>query len=188
MAQWCSGYLELAVRIPKVWGDIFGVAAFSLMLGMGRWLYSKYGKRVETVLLLGAVGATVCYFVAAVCRVPLLGLAACALTGLCVSMLWPGCLVVASERIPSGGVFLYAMMAAGGDLGASIAPQLVGSITDAAMQNPHMVALSADLGITAEQCGMRVGMLTGAIFPLLAVVVYAYLVKTAKHMARNGAA
>lgn len=186
MAQWCSGYLELALHIPKVWGDVFGVAAFSLMLGMGRWLYSKYGKRVETVLLLGAIGATVCYFAAAVCRVPLLGLIACALTGLCVSMLWPGCLVVAAERIPSGGVFLYAMMAAGGDLGASIAPQLVGGITDAAMVSPRIASLSEKLGITAEQCGMRVGMLVGMIFPLLAIAVYAYLVKTAKRAAPSG--
>lgn len=55
---------------------------------------------------------------------------ACALTGLCTSMLWPGSLLVATDRFPMGGVFIYAMMAASGDLGASVAPQIVGIVTD----------------------------------------------------------
>ena len=32
MAQWSSGYLEQAMAIPKVWGDIFGAALFALLL------------------------------------------------------------------------------------------------------------------------------------------------------------
>ena len=36
-------------------------------------------------------------------------------------------LLVGSSRISMGGVFIYAMMAAGGDLGASVGPQLVGN-------------------------------------------------------------
>ena len=180
MAQWSSGYLERAVGIPKMWGDIGGVAMFALMLGLGRSLYAKYGRHIETVLLAGAIGATACYLVAAVSSVAVLGLIACGVTGFCVSMLWPGCLVVASERVPSGGVFLYAMMAAGGDLGASIAPQLVGSITDAAMANARIISLAQELGLSAEQCGMKLGMLVAMLFPLIAIGVYLYLVKTAK--------
>ncbi len=185
MAQWSSGYLERAVGIPKVWGDICGVAMFALMLGLGRSLYAKYGKHIETVLFVGAIGATACYLVAALTDIAVLGLIACAFTGFCVSMLWPGCLVVASERVPTGGVFLYAMMAAGGDLGASVAPQLVGSITDAAMVSPRMIALSQELGISAEQCGMKLGMLVGMIFPFLAIGMYFYLVKTAGKCRKN---
>ena len=41
MSQWCSGYLEQALGISKIWGDIFGAAAFSVMLGLGRSLYAK---------------------------------------------------------------------------------------------------------------------------------------------------
>ena len=33
MAQWSSGYLEQALGIPKIWGDVFGVALFAMMLG-----------------------------------------------------------------------------------------------------------------------------------------------------------
>jgi fucose permease len=43
MAQWCSGYIEEALGIPKLWGDIFGVALFGAALGLGRTLYSAFG-------------------------------------------------------------------------------------------------------------------------------------------------
>ena len=180
MAQWSSGYLEQALHIPKVWGDIFGVAMFAVALGLGRTLYGKFGKNIEKVLFLGGLGATVCYFTAALSNLPLLGLIACALTGFCVSMLWPGSLIVASDRIPQGGVFIYAMMAAGGDLGASVAPQLVGIVTDAVSQNAAAAEFAVELGITAEQLGMKTGMLLGALFPLVAVFVYLVLMKTKK--------
>lgn len=180
MAQWASGYLEQALSIPKVWGDIFGVALFSLTLGLGRSLYAKFGKNAEKILLLGSIGAAVCYLVAALSNVAVLGLSACALTGLCVSMLWPGSLIVSSERIPDGGVFVYALMAAGGDLGGSVGPQLVGLITDGVAASPFASELAASLNLTAEQIGMKCGMLVGAVFPLLAIAVFSVMLKTKK--------
>ena len=172
MAQWCSGYIEQALGIPKIWGDLFGVALFSVMLGTGRTLYAKIGKNVGRVLTFGALGAAVCYFLAAVTGAPVVGLLACAFTGFCTSMLWPGSLVVASARFPQGGVFIYAMMAAGGDMGASIGPQLVGVITDSVIAAPAAVALAEKLQITVEQLGMKAGMLCGMLFPLVAVFVF----------------
>ncbi len=180
MGQWSSGYLEAALGIPKVWGDLFGVALFSIMLGLGRTLYAKRGKNIGRVLTLGAVGATVCYLVAALSSIPLVGLLACAFTGLCVSMLWPGSLVVASGQYLQGSVFIYAVMAAGGDLGASIAPQLLGVITDAVIASPRAAALATKMSLSAEQLGMKLGMLCGAIFPLCAIFVYLHIWKTEK--------
>jgi len=180
MGQWASGYLEQAMKIPKVWGDILGVALFSLFLGMGRTMYAKFGRNMEKVLLLGGISATVCYFTAAVSNMVWLGLAACALTGFCVSMMWPGMLVVASERFPQGGVFIYALMAAGGDMGASVGPQLVGIITDAVIANPASVAFSQSLALTPEQLGMKLGMLVGMLFPLVATALYIIIYKTKK--------
>ncbi len=175
MAQWASGYLEMSLGIQKVWGDLLGVAMFALMLGLGRTLYTKKGKHIEGILLLGAIGAAGCYLVAALTPFPVLGLFACGFTGLCVSMLWPGNLIAAAERIPAGGVFMYAMMAAGGDLGASVGPQLVGMLTDFAMGNPFMTNLARELQMTSEQLGMKLGILAGAVFPLLAIPVYWYI-------------
>lgn len=180
MAQWSSGYLEQALGIPKIWGDLFGVALFSVMLGLGRSLYAKIGKDIGKVLTLGAVGATLCYFTAAVSSIPWIGLVACAFTGFCTSMLWPGNLVVASGRFPEGGVFIYAMMAAGGDLGGSVAPQLVGIITDAVMANPAAASLAATLGLAPEQLGMKMGMLCGMLFPLIGIFVYLCIWKQQK--------
>ncbi len=169
MAQWCSSYLEQALQIPKLWGDIFGVALFSVMLGLGRTLYAKVGKNIHRVLLLGAIGASLCYLTAAISPLPILGLVACALTGLCVSMLWPGSLIAASERFPQAGVLLYAMMAAGGDLGASIGPQLVGIVTDTVSASSAMQSLAAQWALTPVQLGMKLGMFVGMLFSLLAV-------------------
>ena len=171
MAQWSSGYIEKALGIPKVWGDLFGVAIFSLMLGLGRTLYAKFGKNVSKVLLMCAIGATACYFVAAVSPFPILGLIACAFTGFCTSMLWPGSLIVGSDRFPESGVFIYAAMAAGGDLGASIAPQLVGLVSDFAISNETRSSLAANMGLAPDSLGMKLGMLIGMLFPLCAIVL-----------------
>ena len=178
MAQWSSGYIEQALGIPKVWGDIFGVAVFSVMLGMGRTLYAKKGKKIGNVLFLGSIGATICYLLAAICNMPLIGLVACAFTGLCVSMLWPGSLIVASDRFPQGGVFIFAMMAAGGDLGASVGPQHIGVITDFAIANPTIVSFAEGMNLAPEQMGKKLGMLVGMLFPLTAIAVYFVIKKS----------
>ena len=171
MAQWCSSYIEGALGISKIWGDIFGVALFALTLGFGRTLYSKIGKNIERVLFLGAIGAVLCYLTAALSNVAIVGLIACALTGFCVSMLWPGSLIVASDRFP-GGVFIFALMASGGDLGASVGPQLVGIVTDFVIEKSSAAELAARFSLSPEQLGMKAGMLVGLLFPLFAVFVY----------------
>ncbi len=175
MAQWASGYLEQALGLSKLLGDVCGVALFALMMALGRTWYAKRGQNLSRVLLLCAIGATVCYLVAALSPLPLVGLFACALTGLCVSMLWPGSVIVGAERIPTGGVFLYAMMAAGGDLGASLGPQMIGTITDAAIASPRLSTLAARLGLLPEQLGMKLGMLVAMLFPLAAAFLFARL-------------
>jgi len=177
MAQWSSGYLEGALSIPKVWGDIFGVALFGLMLGLGRSMYAKYGKNIERVLFFGAIGSTLCYLTAAISDIAILGLFACAFTGFCVSMMWPGSLIVAEKRFPTAGVFIFAMMAAGGDLGASVGPQLVGIITDKISVSAFGNKLASFLSITPEQAGMKCGILVGMLFSLVAIFVYLYVMK-----------
>ena len=172
MSQWCSGYLEASLGIPKLLGDIFGLALFALFLGLGRTLYSKIGKNIAKVLFFSAIGATLCYLAAVLTPIPILGLVACALTGLFTAMLWPGSLIVGQERIPQGGVFMFAMMASGGDLGSAMVPQLVGSITDAITLSDFGIKLALELSITPEQLGMKAGMLVGMIFPLIAIFVY----------------
>lgn len=180
MAQWASGYLERAIGISKVWGDLFGAALFGFMLGLGRTLYAKRGVHIERVLCMCAVGATLCYMTAAISPVPVVGLIGCGMTGLCTSMMWPGCLIVAADRFPKGGVFIYAVMAAGGDFGASVGPQLVGLVTDGVMNGNLGFVKAQDFGITSEQLGMKMGMLVAMLFALAAIPVYIKIWKSRK--------
>ena len=182
MAQWSSSYLENALGIDKVWGDVFGVAMFSVALGLGRTLYSKIGKNITRVLLFGAIGAAVCYLIAAISNVALVGLVACALTGFCSSMMWPGSLVIATDRFELGGVVVFALMAAGGDMGAAIVPQLVGVAADSVQQIPIFQRLATSLSLTPDQFGLKMGMLIGMLFPLAAIPVY-YILH--KHRIKN---
>lgn len=177
MAQWSSSYLEKAFGISKVWGDVFGVAMFAVALGLGRTLYSKYGRNIYPVLFFGTLSASVCYLTAVVSNIPLVGLIACALTGFCVSMLWPGTLVVAADRFPSAGVIAYALMAAGGDLGGSIGPQLVGAVTDLAMKSESIVALSQSAGLSIEQLSMKLALLTASLFPIIGIFIFGKIMR-----------
>lgn len=151
MMQWVSGFAESALGISKVYGDIFGMALFALTLGIGRTLYSKKGKNIYRVLLFGMGASALCYIVASIAQNPVVGLVACIITGFCTSMLWPGTIVYTSEKYPSCGVGIYALLAAGGDLGASVSPQL--------------------LGIIADASGMKAGMLVASVFPIAGFLV-----------------
>ena len=178
MAQWCSGYLEAAYGIDKLLGDILGVSVFSVMLGLGRTLYGKFGKNISRFLLLGFIGASVCYLTAALSSSSAVGLIACAVTGFCVSMLWPGTLIYLAEMLPGAGVVVYALLAAGGDLGGSVAPQLMGSITDIVSESSLVMTLG--LPMNSEQLGFKFGMFAAAIFPIMGIVVAYFMVRFEK--------
>ena len=185
IAQWCSSFSEAALGIPKVLGDILGAAAFATMMGLGRTLYSKFSRKIEPILLISIIGASVCYLTAALSPIPAIALVACALCGLCAAMLWPGCLIAVNERAPDAGVFIYALMAAGGDLGASVGPQLVGFFTDTVASSEVAISLAQSLSVSAETIGMKAGILISAIFPIIGIVIFALLYKKRKEPALN---
>ena len=180
MSQWSSSYLERALGIPKIFGDVFGTALFAVSLGLGRTLYARNGKNIGRVLFLGAIGATFCYLIAAIIPYTVIVLIACVFTGFCTSMMWPGTLIVASNKYPDGGVLIFAMMAVGGDLGASVAPQLVGVVTDICIKNTAALNLAGRLGLTVEQLGMKAGILTGVLFSISAIFTYLAIKKADK--------
>jgi hypothetical protein len=81
MTNWISSYMENALGISKTIGDILGLALFGILLGLGRSLYSKYGKNIANVLLFGMVGATACYIIAGTVSNPIVCMLACIFTG-----------------------------------------------------------------------------------------------------------
>ena len=177
-----AGYIESALHIDKSVGDILGVAMFAILLGLARVSYAKFGKNIFSVLLIGMMGAVVCYLVA--CLVPgtVAPLIACAMTGLFTSMLWPGSLIMMEENLPHVGVAAYALMASGGDLGASVAPQLMGVVVDRVSSAAFAAELGGRLGLSAEQVGMKAGMLVSAIFPILGTALLFVVMRYFKRM------
>lgn len=171
MAQWASGYIENALGIKKIYGDIFGVAMFSVMLGFGRTLYAKKGKNIMRVLIVGTFGAFICYLLCAISPWRILNLVACILTGFFTSILWPGCLVISSEKFQNSGVLIYALMAAGGDMGAAFVPQLVGMVTDYVINNNFMISSFANNFANAEEIAMKCGIFVASLCPLAAFFI-----------------
>ncbi len=157
MSNWISGYMEVQLHIDKAVGDIVGMALFAVLLGVTRICHAKFGKNISRTLLISMVGAAICYLVAGLSPYTIPSFIACILTGAFTAMLWPGTLILMEEKISGVGVAAYAIMAAGGDLGASVAPQL--------------------LGVIADQANLKTGMLVCSIFPIFGIAVIIMIVR-----------
>ena len=171
MSNWISSFMENALGIDKALGDILGVAVFAVLLGLARISYARFGKKIAPVLLIGMLGATLCYLLAGLSTGVVIPFVACILVGLFTSMLWPGALILMEENIPHAGVTAFALMAAGGDLGASLAPQLLGIVVDRVSVTQTAVELGLRIGMSPEQIGLKAGMLVMALFPLLGAIL-----------------
>ncbi len=177
MTNWISSYLENALGIPKSVGDILGMAVFAVLLGLGRILHAKYEPNIMKLLLVSMASAAVCYLIAGLSPNVILSFIACVLMGLCTSMLWPGSLILMEEKVSGVGVAAYALMAAGGDFGASVAPQLMGIIVDKVSISQWANELALSLSVPTEQISMKFAMLIAAAFPTLGVVLLIYMKK-----------
>ncbi|MHC1696104.1 MAG: sugar MFS transporter [Eubacteriales bacterium] len=162
MAQWSSTFLEKAVGLDKVVGDILGVCMFSVMLGLGRITTGLAGERIDMrrFMTAGCIVASVCYVTTAFSNIPILTLIACALCGYAVSNLWPGTLELTGRRFPMSGTAVFAILSASGDTGASVGPWLTGFVSD----NLPMTSL-----FKGSEAGLRTGLLLAAVYPLLMI-------------------
>jgi len=177
MSNWISDFMETALKIDKAVGDLLGMAMFAVLLGIARISYARFGKNIYKVLLFGMIGASICYLVAGFSKSVITAFFACILTGLFTSMFWPGTLIMMEENIPHVGVSAYALMAVGGDMGASLAPQLMGIIIDKISLSSFANNLSMTLNITPEQIGMKSGMIVCSIFPVLGTLLLLFIIK-----------
>ena len=176
MSNWISSFIENALHLDKTLGDVLGVAGFAILLGLGRILYAKFGKNIIAVLLAGMIGATICYLIVGLSTNVILSLIACILTGIFTSMLWPGTLILMEEKIPNPGVGAFALMASFGDMGASLAPQLMGVIIDRVATTQFASDMATALNMTVEQISLKVGMLSITIFPLIGIALILFII------------
>ena len=153
VSQWASVFAEKGLGISKSAGDLAGPMAFALLMGLSRLFYGKYGHRINLERFMAASGllCILSYLGISLLPVPQLSLAACAVCGLSVGIMWPGTFSKAAASLPRGGTAMFPLLALGGDIGCSAGPTLVGLVSG---------AMDDDL---------KLGILAGVLFPLLLV-------------------
>jgi fucose permease len=173
MSQWSSLFAEQSLGVSKVWGDLFGPGLFAVLMGSGRTIYGLWGRRMALVpvMTLSGVLAIGCYLTVALVANPAISLAACALTGLAVSLLWPGTFSLAAARFPTGGAAMFGLLAVCGALGAAIGPWLAGALADATATAGSRLADLAGRLPDDGGSGLRTGILVASVFPVVVVVV-----------------
>lgn len=153
MSQWASAFTESAVGVSKTVGDLAGACLFAMFMGITRMLYGKFSEKLDLtkVMLVCGIMCAGCYLLASLSTLPILGLAGCALCGLAVGIMWPGTISISSQKCPRGGTAMFAFLALAGDLGATVSPTMVGSLSEMAGGN------------------LKTGLLAATFFPIVLV-------------------
>lgn len=159
MSQWASLFVEQALGVSKVIGDIVGPCLFALFMAFGRVIYATFSKKVSfTRLLLWLnILCFVCYTAVALCKIAALSLVFCALCGFSVSISWPGIYSAGARTFKTGGAVMFSAFAMCGDTGCALGPGLV--------------------GLVAEHSNLNVGFLAASVFPLIMVICSVYILK-----------
>ena len=168
MAQWASAYTESAIGFSKAAGDLAGPCLFAAAMGISRMLYGKFGHRMNLMQFMYCSGALclICYLLAALSRLPFVGLTGCILCGFSVGILWPGTISISSARLPRGGTAMFALLAMAGDLGGALGPWLVGTVSELAGNS------------------LQKGLLAGSVFPLCLILSLGVMVILAEQQSR----
>ena len=134
MSQWASAFTESAIGVSKMIGDLAGPCLFAMFMGVARMLYGKFSEKLNltNVMLICGIMSVGCYLLASLATWPILGLAGCALCGLAVGIMWPGSISISSRQCPRGGTAMFAFLALAGDLGATVSPTMVGTLSEMA--------------------------------------------------------
>lgn len=172
MNQFTSSFMENAMNLPKLTGDLVGMVGFAFMLGIGRLMFARNGHKtsINRVLLYTSGLAILCYIVVALSPFTWLTVVACVLTGFAASMLWPGTLIITADRYPMAGAWIFALLAASGDVGAGFGPWITALIMDHSNNNGFVSIFSNIYQITKSQASLRIGILFAVIFPVLTLI------------------
>lgn len=145
VSQWASTFAEKGLHIQKTVGDLVGPMMFSVLMGLSRLIYGKYGEKfnLDRFMKGSCVLCVASYLCISLVPVPIVGLIGCAICGFSVGIMWPGTFSKASAAIKRGGTVLFAMLALAGDLGCSGGPTLVGFVSSAFSGNLRLGILTA---------------------------------------------
>lgn len=154
MSQWSSLFAEKGLQVPKVVGDLLGPCLFAVLMGIGRSIYGIWGHKINLnrALMASGILCVICYGVTIFVQNPFISLLGCAVTGLSVSLMWPGTFSLTSAAYPMGGTAMFGMLAIFGDMGAALGPWIAGVVSD------------------VTQLGLQAGLLVAIVFPILLVL------------------
>ena len=135
--------------------------AFAVLMGLSRLFYGRYGERIdlERFMVYSCFLCILSYLGISLFPIPQLSLAAAAVCGLSVGIMWPGTFSRASAALPRGGTAMFALLALGGDIGCSAGPALAGAVSGALGDN------------------LKKGILAGIVFPVMLLMGIIFLGK-----------
>lgn len=170
MSQWASTFAEKSLGLSKEVGDLTGVLMFALFLGIGRHLFAQRGKEehIWHVMFFGSILSLASYLTVSISPYPVVSLIACILSGLGVSLLWPGSIVLSHRAFPHASAGMFALLAAAGDTGAGVGPFIVGLVSEANIEQGSGAALKS-------------GFLAGALYPLALIMILLLVKRTIRH-------
>lgn len=180
MNQFTSSFMEKAILLPKLTGDLFGMAGFAVMLGVGRLIFASSGHKysINKVLISTSAFAILSYLIVALSPFPVLTVIGCIFTGFASSMLWPGTLIITADEFPMAGSWIFALLAASGDIGAAFGPWATSLIIDVSSGNNFLEFFKSVYKITSEQASIRIGILFAVIFPILTFFTHLLIKRT----------
>ncbi|MGG7057784.1 MFS transporter [Clostridium tertium] len=154
VSQWASTFAEKGLGVNKTIGDLTGPMFFAIMMGISRVLYSKFGEKMnlEKSMLYSGGLCLISYFIIAISPWPVFSLIGCGLCGLSVGLLWPGTFSMSSSKIKGGGTAMFAFLALAGDIGCSIGPTVVGTVSGMFNDN------------------IKVGIIAASMFPIVLIL------------------
>ena len=168
MSQWSSFFAEEGLQVSKFTGDLLGPCLFAVLMGAGRLFYGLCGDKINLVKIMSAfsVLCIICYLTASFSHNSTVSLLACALTGLSISLFWPGTFSLAAKKFPNGSGGLFGILALLGDIGCGTGPWLISYISSAFKSaNPAL----------SEGAALKNGLAFGCIFPIILIIGLAVL-------------
>ncbi len=162
MAQWASLFAQRGLGVSKAVGDLAGPCVFAVFMAIGRVYYGANAKKLsfrKSMIILSS-GSVLCYLGVALTENAILSLGFCGICGLTVSIFWPAIYSQGAVDFEDGGMVMYSVFAMCGDTGCALGPWI--------------------LGLVADNLGLKMGFGVTAIFPLLMLLVTAFILKRKK--------
>lgn len=154
VSQWASVFAEKGLGVSKTIGDLAGPMMFAVFMGLSRAFYGKYGEKIklEKFMIYSGILCIVSYLLISFVPISAIGFVGCGLCGLSVGILWPGTFSMAAASVRGGGTAMFALLALAGDLGCSLGPGIVGTVSGYFGDN------------------LKMGIFAAVIFPVLLMI------------------